>query len=133
VAEPRFRTALLGIFACVALLLAAVGIYGILSYTVGQRTQEIGIRMALGARRQDVLALVLRDGMALVTAGVGIGLIAALGLSRVLSGLLFGVGPMDAWSFGAAALVMAAAALMACYVPASRAARVDAKVALRAE
>jgi putative ABC transport system permease protein len=133
VAEPLFRTALLGIFALVALILAALGIYGILSYAVGQRTQEIGIRMALGARPGDVVALILRDGMALVGAGVGLGLVAALALSRLLTGLLFGVGPMDAWTFGLASLAMAVAAFLACYLPASRAARVDPMVALRAE
>jgi putative ABC transport system permease protein len=133
VAEPRFRTTLLGIFAAVALLLATVGIYGVLSYTVGQRTQEIGIRMALGARRHDVLALVLRQGIALAGLGVAIGLAAAAALSRVLAGLLFGVGPMDLATFGAVSFLMLAAALLACYVPARRATRVDPIVALRTE
>jgi putative ABC transport system permease protein len=133
VAEPRFRTALLGLFAGIALLLAAVGIYGILSYTVGQRTQELGIRMALGASRRDVLALVLKQGMALAVGGVLIGLAAALALSRVLAGLLFGVAPTDAGTFAVVSLVMVAAAFLACYVPARRATRVDPMVALRAE
>jgi putative ABC transport system permease protein len=133
VAEPRFRTTLLGIFAVMALLLAVLGIYGVLSYTVGQRTQEIGIRMALGAQRRDVLALVLGQGMALAGLGVAIGLASATALCRVLAGLLFGVGPTDPVTFGAVSLVMAAAALLACWVPARRATRVDPIVALRAE
>jgi putative ABC transport system permease protein len=133
VAEPRFRSTLLGIFAGAALLLAAVGIYGVLSYTVGQRTQEIGIRMTLGARRRDVLALVL--GQALIHAGLGvaIGLAAALGLSGVLTRLLFGVSPTDPTTFIAVPLAMTAAALLASYLPARRAARVDPMIALRVE
>jgi len=133
VAEPRYRTTLLGIFAGVALLLATVGIYGVLSYTVGQRTQEIGIRMALGAQRRDILSVVLREGMALSALGVAIGLAGAAALSRVLSGLLFGVGPMDPATFGAVSGLMLCAAFAACYVPARRATRVDPLVALRAE
>jgi putative ABC transport system permease protein len=131
VAEPRFRTTLLGIFAAIALLLAVLGIYGVLSYTVGQRTQEIGIRMSLGAQRRDVLALVLGQGMALAGLGVAIGLAAAMALCRVLAGLLFGVGPTDPMTFFAVALVMTASALLACWIPARRATRVDPIVALR--
>jgi putative ABC transport system permease protein len=133
VAEPRFRTALLAIFAASALLLSILGIYGVLSYTVGQRTQEIGIRMALGARRGDVLSLVVGQGMALAGIGVTIGLIAGLALSRVLTGFLFGVSPTDPMTFGLVALVMAVAALLASCIPARRATRVDPVVALRAQ
>lgn len=116
-----------------ALLLAAVGIYGIISYSVGQRTREIGIRMTLGARPMDVLALVLGQGMALAGIGVAAGLAAALALSRILAGLLFGVSPTDPAIFTAVSLVMIAAALLACLIPARRATRVDPIITLRAE
>ncbi|HKQ98110.1 MAG TPA: ABC transporter permease [Candidatus Polarisedimenticolia bacterium] len=133
VAEPRFRATLLGMFAAVALLLAAIGIYGILTYAVGRRTREIGLRMALGAARGDVVALVLRQGMALAGAGTLIGILGALGLSRLLSGLLFGVSPADPVTFAGVAFVMVAVAFAACWIPARRAAAVDPMVALRSE
>ena len=130
---PRFRTTLLGLFAAAALVLAVVGIYGILSYTVGQRTQEIGIRMAMGARGRDVLALVLRQGMALAGLGIGLGLAGAFAVSRALAGLLYGVRPGDPATLAAVGLLMGVVALVACALPARRAARVDPMVALRSE
>jgi putative ABC transport system permease protein len=133
VAEPRFRAILLGLFAAVALLLAVVGIYGLVAYDVGRRTREIGIRMALGARRADVLSLVLRQGMALAAMGIGLGLVGAFALCRALAGILFGVTPVDPPSFAVATLAMGAVALAGCLVPARRAARVDPMVAMRSE
>jgi putative ABC transport system permease protein len=124
---------LLGLFATVALALAAVGIYGIMAYAVTERTREFGIRMALGARRQDVLRLVLRRGAVLALLGLGIGLAAALGLTRVLQGLLYGVSATDPPTYAALALGLAAVVLLACYLPARRAARVDPVVALHHE
>jgi len=130
---PRMGAMLLGAFGLLALLLATVGIYGVLSYSVSQRTQEVGIRMALGATPGSVLRLVVGQGMLLVAMGVGIGLAGSLGLARLLASLLFGVRTSDPATFMAVALVLAAVALIATYIPARRATKVDPMVALRYE
>jgi predicted lysophospholipase L1 biosynthesis ABC-type transport system permease subunit len=131
VARPRFMTLLLTIFAALALLLAAGGTYGVLSYLVTERRQEIGIRMALGADRARILRLVLGRGMTLSALGLAIGLAASVGLSRVLGALLYNVGATDPRTLAGVALVMAVAAATACLIPAWRAARVDPLVVLR--
>jgi len=133
ISSHRFATVLLGVFAALALLLAGVGIYGVLSYLVGQRTQEIGVRMALGAERLDVLRMVLADGARWTLVGVLIGAAAALGLTRMMSNMLFGVKPADPLTFASVALLLCAIALLACCLPARRAMRVDPMVALRHE
>jgi putative ABC transport system permease protein len=133
VAGPRFYAVLLGVFAGVAGVLAAIGIYGVLAYTVIQRTQEIGIRMALGAQRAQVLALVLRRGVILTTIGIAFGLAAAAAASRLLQGMLFGVTPLDPKTFLAVSLLFGLVATFASYVPARRATHVDPMVALRTE
>jgi len=131
--EPRFETLLVGIFAATGLLLAVIGLYGVISFLVAQRTQEIGVRMAVGATRGAIVRMVLGAGMRLVVAGTVVGVAAALGLSRVLASLLFGVGPKDAVALSAAVLVLVAVAVLATLLPARSAARVDPMVALRWE
>ncbi len=133
VAQPHFSSLLLGIFAGLALALAAVGLYGVIAYSVVQRTHEFGVRMALGAERQDVLRMVLGQGIVLTLAGVGIGVAGALALTRFLGSLLFGIRPNDPATFAAVLLVMTVVALLASYIPARRATRVDPMVALRYE
>ena len=133
VSAPRFRTLLLGLFGLTALMLAALGIYGVMSYSVSRRTREIGLRMALGAPRNSVLKLVLANGLGLVLMGAAIGIVGALALTRFLASLLYGVKPNDPLTLVAVSLVLIASALLASYVPARRAARVDPMVALRYE
>ena len=133
VAQPRFRTLLLGAFAAMALLLAAIGVYGVIAYSVAQRTQEFGIRMALGAARSDVVRLVMSRGFAIGGSGVLIGLAASLLLTRTLQRFLFGVTATDPLTFAAVALGLWSIALLACYLPARRATRVEPTVALRYE
>jgi ABC-type antimicrobial peptide transport system permease subunit len=124
---------MLGIFAGVALLLASMGIYGVMAFAVSQRTQEIGIRMALGARRVDVLKLVFRHGMKLALLGIVIGLLGSWGLTRFMKGLLFGVEPTDLLTFSLVSLCLLVSAFLACYLPARRATKVDPLEALRYE
>jgi predicted permease len=133
IATQRFTMILLGIFSALALVLSSVGIYGVISYLVGQRTHEIGIRMALGAQRRDVMRMVLGEGLRVALAGVAVGIVAALGLTRLLTQMIFGVRAVDPLTFAGVGFLLMFVALAACYIPARRAMRVDPIVALRYE
>jgi putative ABC transport system permease protein len=131
VAEPRFRTTLLGIFAGCALLLSVIGLYGVMSYSVSQQAAEIGIRLTLGAQRSDILTMVLAQGLKLAVAGVAVGVAAAFALTRLLSNFLFSVGVTDPATYVAVPALLIGVALLACYLPARRAMQVDPVVSLR--
>ena len=131
--ERRFSMEIIGLFALTALLLAGLGIYGVISYLVSERTHEIGIRLALGAQRSDILRMVVRQGLGLAIAGAAVGLVCALIVSHLMAGMLYGVRPSDPVTFGGVALLLIGVALLACYIPARRAIRVDPLVALRHE
>ena len=133
ISSQRLAMFLLSVFAGLALVLSAVGIYGVASYLTGQRTHEIGVRVALGASRRDVLRLVLGQGLKITLIGVGIGIAAALGLTRLITTMIYGVGALDPLTFAAVAVLLSCIALAACYLPARRAMRVDPAVALRQE
>ena len=132
-AEPRFQTRVLASFSSIAFLLAIVGIYGVMAYSVTQRTQEIGIRMAIGAQRSHIVQMILWRSVALVLGGLGIGLAGAWAATRALKNFLFEVTPFDPLTFATVSLLLALVALLACYIPARRAAGIDPLVALRYE
>ena len=131
--QRRFILALIGGFAGAALLLAAIGLYGVMGYAVSQRTREIGVRMALGARQRDVISMVVGQGMRIVLIGLAVGMIGAVGLSRLLQGFLFEIKPTDPTTFMGVSLILLLVALLACWLPARRASRVNPMVALRTE
>jgi putative ABC transport system permease protein len=131
--QPRFQTILLGLLAILALVLAAIGIYGMLAYSVRVRTSEIGIRVALGARAEDILRLILGEGSVLILIGIGAGAMGALALSRLLSSFLYGVTATDPLTFLVVSMLLAGVGLLASYLPARRASKVDPMVALRFE
>jgi putative ABC transport system permease protein len=124
---------MVGLFALTALLLAGLGIYGVISYIVSERTHEIGIRLALGAQSRNILRMILRQGLGLAIAGAAVGLVCALIVSHLMAGLLYGVRPTDPLTFSGVAILLIGVALLACYIPARRAMRVDPMVALRYE
>jgi len=132
-ARRRFAMLAIGLFAGVAVLLASVGIYGVMSYTMAQRTREIGVRLALGAQRRDVLSLVIRKGVNLAMVGTAIGLLGCLAVTRFVSSLLYGVAPSDPWTLASASLLIVTVTVLASWAPARRAAQVDPMEALRQE
>jgi putative ABC transport system permease protein len=131
ISRQRFQMILVGIFAALALILAAIGLYGVISYSVSQRTGEIGIRMALGAQPRDVLKLIVGQGLILTVIGLALGLAGALALTRLMAGLLYGVSATDPLTFAAIALLLTSVALLASYIPARRAMKIDPLIALR--